>query len=535
MDDVAASIRALAEARTHGFRDTRDAAQELTARRADEASDRSAPVVLVSNREPYEHVRSADGIDVRRPPGGLVSALDPTVRRTHGVWVAWGSGSADRETADAHGRLVVPPPPAKSSYVLRRVWLDDADVDGYYLGFANSVLWPLCHLLIHHLQFRDEEWSRYQSVNDRFAAAAREEITRLERAGRGEPIVWIHDYHLALVAAALRHAAPGIFIHQFWHIPFPPTEILHLLPYGVVESLLRGMLGNDLLEFHTERHAINFVEGASQLLPGATADRDTLAVHYGGRTTAVGAYPISIDVHRFETLASSEAATARAAALRRQFAAGGRQLGVSVDRVDYTKGIPERLRALDVLWDQWPEFRGRLTVLIVAVPSRTVLRPYQVLEREILELVAALNARYGTPDWTPIVFYNEAAPAGELAAIYRAADLCLISSIQDGMNLVAKEFIACQVDHRGVLVLSRFTGAAQEIDGAVLVNPFNVDGFAAGIRVAIEMAPAERERRMRLMREQLRHATVFDWLDAVTARVNAMSGRVPLADAPIRE
>ncbi len=535
MDDVAASIRALSEARTHTHRDARGAPQDVAAHRAADAPHGSVPVVLVSNREPYEHVRTADGIDVRRPPGGLVSALDPTVRRTHGVWVAWGSGTADRETADAHGRLPAPPPPARPSYVLRRVWLDDADVEGYYLGFANSVLWPLCHLLIHHLQFRDEEWSRYQTVNERFAAAAREEVVRLERSGRGEPVVWIHDYHLALVAAALRHAAPGLFIHQFWHIPFPPPEILHLLPYGVVESLLRGMLGNDLLEFHTERHAVNFIEGASQLLPGATADRDALAIHYGGRTTSVGAFPISIDVHWFETLAASEVATARAAALRRRFATDGRQLGVSVDRVDYTKGIPERLRALDVLWDQSPELRGRLTVLIVAVPSRTVLRPYQSLEREILESVASLNARYGTADWTPIVFFNEALPPGELAAIYRAADLCLISSIQDGMNLVAKEFIACQIDQRGVLILSRFTGAAQEIDGAVLVNPFNVDGFAAGIRTAIEMAPAERARRMRLMRDHLRHATVFDWLDAVTARVNAMSGRVPLADAPVRE
>jgi alpha,alpha-trehalose-phosphate synthase [UDP-forming] len=531
MDDAAASIRPMLEARTDAHRDVGDRLSQHVARPP--AGGRPPrPIVLLSNREPYEHVRTETGIEVRQPPGGLVSALDPTVRCAHGVWVAWGSGSADRETTDAHDRLAVPPPPSKPSYVLRRVWLDDADVDGYYLGFANSVLWPLCHLLIHHLQFRDEEWARYQAVNRRFANAARQEIVRLEETPGAEPVVWVHDFHLALVAAMLRESTPGIFIHHFWHIPFPPSEILNLLPYGVVETLLRGLLGNDLLEFHTERHAINFLECASQLLPGTTVDLAALTVAYGGRTTAVGAYPISIDVDRFEKLAGSETGMARAAALRRQFASGGRQLGVSVDRVDYTKGIPERLRALDLLWEQSPELRGRFTMLVVAVPSRTELRPYQALEHESRDTVAAINERYGTPLWTPIVYLTESMPASELASIYRAADLCLVSSIQDGMNLVAKEFIACQVDERGVLVLSRFTGAAQEIDGAVLVNPFNVDGFAAGIRTALGMSNHERARRMGEMRERLRHATVFDWLDSLTARVNAMTGAAPLADAP---
>jgi trehalose 6-phosphate synthase len=534
MDDAATSIRATPEARASMHRDGKDPlGQSLVLGGLTPAVRR--PIVLLSNREPYEHMRTPTGIEVRRPPGGLVSALDPTVRRTHGVWIAWGSGTADRETADAHGRLAVPPPPGRPSYVLRRVWLDEADVDGYYLGFANSVLWPLCHLLIHHLQFRDEEWARYQAVNRRFAHAARQEVVRLEETPETEPIVWIHDYHLALVASALRESVPGIFIHHFWHIPFPPPEMLHLLPYGVVEALLRGLLGNDLLAFHTERHAVNFLECAAQLLPGTTVDRSALTVQYAGRTTAVGAYPISIDVHRFEMLAASEDGTGRAAALRRQFASGGRQLGVSVDRVDYTKGISERLRALDLLWEQTPELRGQFTMLIVAVPSRTELRPYQALEREILQTVATLNARYGTATWTPIVYLTESMPPSELAAIYRAADLCLVSSIQDGMNLVAKEFIACQIDERGVLVLSRFTGAAQEIDGAVLVNPFNVDGFAAGIRTALGMPNQERARRMREMREALRHATVFDWLDAVSARVEAMTGSAPVADAPLRE
>ena len=491
------------------------------------------PIILLSNREPYEHVAVPDEgtAAVRNPYGGLVTALDPALKATHGVWVAWGSGSADRATADAHGRVEVPPPPDDPLYTLRRVWLDEADVEGY-LGFANSVLWPLCHLLIHHLRFRDEDWARYQSVNQRFADAALEEAARLKGETGQEPIAWIQDYHLALVADSLRAARPELFIHQFLHIPFPPPEIFRLLPYGVCQALLRGLLGNDLLEFHTERYAVNFVDCASQLLPGAAGDRDALTVRYADRTTELGVFPISIDVERFETMAAAPEAAARAAELRQRYAWGDRQLGVSVDRIDYTKGILERLSALEVLWASAPELRDRFTMLIVTAPSRTELRPYRVLEQQIDARVADINARFGTPTWTPVVVLSEAMPATELAAIYRAADLCLISSLQDGMNLVAKEFVACQLDERGVLVLSRFTGAAEEIEGVVLINPFNVDGVAAAIRAALAMPMAERARRMGAMRRRLRQATVFDWLDGVTSRVASMAGAPDAGGSP---
>lgn len=527
MDDAVAQPVPTSETRTPRSR-LPAAPLARTAVKADDrtmASHRRShrrPLLLLSNREPYEHIATPEGLEVRHPPGGLVTALDPTMRRTRGVWVAWGAGTGDRESSDADGRLVVPPPPDDPKYTLRRVWLDDGDVDGYYLGFANSVLWPLCHLVIQHFRFRDDDWARYQSVNRRFADAALDEAARL-RATTGEaPIVWIHDYHLALVAESMRAASPDLFIHQFWHIPFPPVELLHLLPFGVREALLRGLLANDLLEFHTERYATNFLECAAQLLPGAAVDRRTLTVRYADRTTGLGAFPISIDVRRFEKLAASPEVEARAGEVRRRYASGGRQLGVSVDRVDYTKGIPERLQALEVLWDGWPALRERFTMMIVAAPSRYELRAYRALRQEIDQAVAALNSRFGTESWTPIVAVTEATPPTELAAIFRAADLCLVSSLQDGMNLVAKEFVACQTDERGVLVLSRFTGAAEEIDGAVLVNPFNVDGFAAGIRAALEMPRADRVRRMHDMRDRLRQATVFDWLDSVTARVESM-------------
>jgi trehalose 6-phosphate synthase len=493
---------------------------------------RGRTLILLSNREPYEHVLASpageDGgeageVTVRRPAGGLVSALDPTMQRTHGVWVAWGSGSGDRAATNADDRVAVPPD--NPSYTVRRVWLDDADVDGYYLGFANSALWPLCHMLIQHFQFRSEHWERYEAVNARFAAAVADEARRSE----GRPVVWVQDYHFALVAKQLRDsfALDGgdvPFIHQFWHIPFPPADILRLLPHGVCPALLEGLLGNDLLEFHTERYAQNFLACVADFVPGATVDFDARRVTVDGRTTEVAAYPISIDVGAYEEKA--RAAEPRARELRERHAqpskAGECQLGVSVDRVDYTKGIPERLRALDFLWSEFPELRERLTFIFVATPSRSELAAYRDLSDEVAATVDDINRRFGTPSWRPIIFHHENVDAEELAAFYRAADLCLVSSLQDGMNLVAKEFVACQADERGVLVLSRFAGAAEEIEGAVLINPFNTDGFANGIRAALAMPAEERQRRMRGMRARLRETTIFDWLEDILSHATAL-------------
>ena len=472
--------------------------------------------ILVSNREPYEHVRGVDGIEVRQPPGGLVSALDPLMQRIHGTWVAWGSGNADRESSDELGRVQVPP--GQEAYTLRRVRLDDDDVEGYYHGFANRALWPLCHLLIHHFEFRTEFWERYRAVNLRFAHAAADEAERCT----GRAMVWIQDYHFALVAESLRAMRPSLFIHQFWHIPFPPPDIFRLLPVGTHLSLLRGLMGNDLMEFQTERHAMNFLDCVEEFVDGARVDRDRRRLTYQGRTTYVDAFPISIDVSRFEEMARSDEGRALVDTLRTRYTRADRQLGVAVDRIDYTKGIPERLRAIDYLWESAPELRERVTFLFVCTPSRSNVPAYAALEQEVGALVTDINARYGTPEWTPIVLINSNVDADLLAAVYRAADLCLVSSLQDGMNLVAKEFIASQVDERGVLVLSRFAGAAEEMDDATLVNPFNLDGFAAGIRAALAMTPDDRRRRMRRLRAQLHRSTIFDWLDSILAGATAI-------------
>jgi trehalose 6-phosphate synthase len=483
--------------------------------------------ILVSNREPYEHMRGAQGIEIKQPAGGLVSALDPTMRRTHGTWVAWGSGTADREVSDEAGRVAVPPD--ENCYTLRRVWLDDADIDGYYHGFANQALWPLCHMLIQHLEYRTEYWERYRTVNLRFAHAVADEA---ERCG-GRAMAWIQDYHFALAAEFLRAMRPSLFIHQFWHIPFPPADILRLLPEGTHQAVLRGLLGNDLLEFQIERYAANFLDCVEKFVPEARVDRDRQTVAFRERIVHVGAFPISIDVDRFEEMADSPESRDRVATLRGRYAKGNRQLGVCVDRIDYTKGIPERIHALNTMWTESPELRERFTFIFVCTPSRSELAAYAQLERDVLQSVMEINQRFGTHDWTPIVFINENVDSDLLANVYRAADLCIVSSLQDGMNLVAKEFVACQLDERGVLVLSRFTGSAEEIEGAVLINPFNVDGFVAGIRTALEMPSEERKRRMHRMRKQLHNSTIFDWLDSILGRATEIMSAQPALQKPL--
>lgn len=478
--------------------------------------------ILVSNREPYEHMRGVQSLEVKQPAGGLVSALDPTMRRTHGTWVAWGSGTADHDVADETGRVAVPP--GEESYTLRRVWLDESDINGYYHGFANRALWPLCHMLIQHVEFRTEFWERYRTVNLRFAHAVADEAERCT----GRAMAWIQDYHFALASEFLRAMRPSLFIHQFWHIPFPPPDILRLLPAGTHEAVLRGLLGNDLMEFQIDRYVGNFLDCVERFVAEARVDHVHQTVAFRDRIVSVGAFPISIDVDRFEAMASSPESIARVNTLRERYAKGDRQLGVCVDRIDYTKGIPERIRALETLWTESPELRERFTFIFVCTPSRTDLPAYNMLDRDVGRAVMSINERFGTHDWTPIVLINENVDADLLAAVYRAADLCIVSSLQDGMNLVAKEFVACQLDERGVLVLSRFTGSAEEIDGAVLINPFNIDGFVGAIRAALEMLPDERKRRMHRMRQQLHNSTIFDWLDSILARsTDIMGASVP--------
>ena len=476
------------------------------------------PLILVSNREPYEHVHGAKGTEVRLPAGGLVSALDPILRRTHGTWVAWASGSADRTVADDFGRVAVPP--SDPEYTLRRVWLSEREVEGFYLGFANSALWPLCHMFISNVDIRRSDWESYERANRIFAGAVCEEAERVGPA----PMVWVHDYHFALAPRTIREHVPGALFHHFWHIPFPPPDVFSLLPLGVQSSFLMGMLGNDLIEFQGDGFASNFMDCVVRAIPDAQVDHDRLVVRFEDHETHVGSFPISIDVAEWTRMATLPRTDELAHTLRDRYAPGKRQLVVSVDRMDYTKGIVRRLRALEHMWAETPERRESFTMLIVATPSRTDIPAYARLERKVLHEIRRLNDEYRTPSWTPIVVVHENVDADLLAAVYRAADVCVVSSLQDGMNLVAKEFIACRVHEDGVLVLSRFAGAAGELNDALLVNPFFIDSFSDSLAMALDMDAEERRRRMLCLRERVANATVTDWLESVLGAAEATRG-----------
>lgn len=472
-------------------------------------------LILLSNREPIEHRVGPDGKPVAvYPAGGVTAALQPAVTATGGTWIAWGSGPADFEVTDPDGRILVPP--ENPSYVLRRIALSEEEIEEYYLDIANRSFWPLCHLQLNHFSFDADSWKTYVAVNRRFARAAREEA-----AGR-RATIWIQDYHLALVARMLDHN-PRLFIHLFWHIPFPPPDILRLLP--ACRPLLRGLLGNDLLGFHTRRHVVNFLACVADLLPAAKTDVKNGVVRYRDHKTTVRAYPISIDVAAVERLTARADVLEASRRISRNHVPPGGQLILGVDRADYTKGIPHRLSAFGRMLEQHPELLGRVTLVQVAVPSRSTILEYQTLELEIEDLVEEINRKFGRAEWSPIHHIRENLDFATLVAWYRAADICIVSPVQDGMNLVAKEYVSAQTGKLGVLLLSQFAGAAEELEGALLINPYDEVSLARTLYVALSMGPREREVRLKVMQKQLSNNTVQDWMRSIFRDVKKLRGR----------
>jgi trehalose 6-phosphate synthase len=460
------------------------------------------PLVVVSNREPYIHsYGDGGGISVAHATGGVAVALDALMRERQGVWIAHGGGSADAAVVDASDKVAVPP--GSPSYQLRRLWLDRAQYDGYYGGFSNEGLWPLCHLVDVRPQFRTDNWVAYQMVNARFAAAIDDEL------GGDETPVFIQDYHLALVAQRLRQRRPGARTALFWHIPWPYPDRLRICPWR--RELLEGLLANDLLAFQLERDRRNFVMAVDEELD-ADIDAGGQTIRFGSRSTAVTAVPIGVDYDRIQIVGRDGRLAAEQARLRRDFGLQAPILGLGVDRLDYTKGIPERLDALDRLFVRRPDLRGRLTFVQIGVPSRSALDSYNAIEREIDRKVAELNERHGAPGLSPPVYYHKAAlDLASLVALYRLAHFCIVSSLHDGMNLVAKEFVAARDDEDGVLVLSGLAGAAQELREALIINPYDVDGFALALARAVDMPEPERRARMAAMRRIVAGRNVFSW------------------------
>jgi trehalose-6-phosphate synthase len=473
--------------------------------------------IVASNREPYEHVwdEAAEQVRVRRPAGGLVAALDPLLQALGGTWVAWGSGDRDREVVDDQQRIRVPP--EEPAYELRRLWLSQQDIHQYYYGFANQFLWPLCHLRPALTRIRAKYWERYQAVNQRFADA----VIAASPGDRGaDAAVWFQDYHLALAPAEVRRRQPDATLAHFWHIPFPPLEIFRIATQG--EALLRGLLANDVMGFHLPLFCDNFLRCVESVVPGAEVDWSSRSAWLKGRACNVRAFPISIDIEHMRSAAQQPGVEQRLARLRERYAPGGATLGIGVDRIDYSKGLEEKLAALDIFFDRHPQFRERFTYVQIAVPSRTGIDTYDWLNEKLERGAWALNDKYGTDSWQPLHLIRESLPLERLALYYRAADLCFVNSLQDGMNLVAKEFVACQVDEPGgVLVLSKFAGAAEELDGAYEVNPFDPEGTAHALREVLLMPAAERSARMQRLRGSLR--TIYDWMAEIFSVWGAVS------------
>ena len=466
--------------------------------------------LVVSNREPYIHAMSGDEIVCNRPVSGLTEALDPVMRASKGTWVAYGSGDADRKVVDAHDRVAVPP--ENPEYTLRRVWLTEDEVEGFYLGFANEALWPLCHVTFTPPIFRESDWNTYKKVNQIFADVVIQEV-----AGR-KAVVLVQDYHFALLSRLIKKQNPELTVGQFWHIPWPTHEVFRTCPWQ--EEILDGLLGNDLLGFHVQPFCNNFLDSVEHNLK-VEIDRNKYAIAYQGKTTLVQPFPISVDFDDLTRNARTEAVEQEVKKLRQELDLEGKYVGVGMDRMDYTKGIPERLQALDKFFEDCPDYRGKVVFIQAGMPSRTRIERYQEVNQRIEGLINSLNDKYS---WKPVIPMTRQLSPVTLAALRRLAHFCVVSSLHDGMNLVAKEFVSSRVDGDGVLILSQFTGAATELEDALLINPYDITGFARRIREALEMSEAERRRRMKAMREVVANHNIYRWGASTVSRLISMAG-----------
>ncbi|WP_134500073.1 alpha,alpha-trehalose-phosphate synthase (UDP-forming) [Microvirga pakistanensis] len=458
-------------------------------------------VIVVSNREPYIHNRTADGeISLQIPASGLVSALEPVVRACGGTWVAHGSGTADRDTVDPSDR--VPVPPANPSYTLRRVWLTEEEQDGYYYGAANEGLWPLCHIAFVRPVFREQDWQYYRSVNEKFADAI------VAEAKREDPIILVQDYHFALLPRLIRNRLPQATIVTFWHIPWPNAETFGICPWR--EEIIDGLLGSSILGFHTQAHCNNFLDAVDSYVE-SRINRETDTVTFGGEETQIRPYPISIEWPPTALEGQKPVEECRRAVRERLGLPPEMRIGVGIERFDYTKGILDRMQAIDALLAEHPEWRGNFCFVQVAAPTRSKLANYRQLQEEAEALAREVNERHGSEGYEPIKLLIRHHEPDEVFELFRAADLCIVSSLHDGMNLVAKEFVAARDDEEGVLILSAFAGASRELSEALIVNPYNAHAMGQAINRALTMPQDEQRERMRLMRDQVKERNVYRW------------------------
>ncbi len=494
------------------------------------------PLVVVSNREPYMHQLREGKPVLVRPASGLVTGLDPVLRATGGLWVAHGAGDADRQTADAAG--CIPVPPEDSRYTLKRVWITKEEEQGYYYGFSNEGLWPLCHLTHERPLFRAGDWEQYVRANQRFANAVLEEI------GDEKAVVMVQDYQLALVPGMIKAKRPDIRVGLFWHIPWPNAEAFRICPYRV--ELLQGMLGADLLGFHLQQHCNNFLDTVDRMVE-AKLNWDHFSAEIKGHTSLVRPFPISVQQWSERGVATGTKLASHITTLRQQHQLDGCMVGVGVDRIDYTKGIAERFRAIERLFEKHPEHKGKFTFVQLGAPSRVHIPRYRDLVTELEALADQINWKFqdaSREGWKPIHFLVDHHEGPAVYAFLKMASVCIVSSLHDGMNLVAKEFVAAKAeggaestereaggDKEGVLVLSEFAGAARDLPEALIINPYDTEEFAQAIHEAIMMDDKERRQRMTRMRLRIEEFNIYRWAaDFLTALAQA-KGRVDPSEA----
>ena len=480
-------------------------------------------LIVVSNRQPYRHTFDEDDeIAVDRPAGGLTAGLDPVVQETDGTWVAWGDGDADRIATDDDNTVRVPP--EEPAYTLKRVWLSESDVADYYYGFSNRVLWPLCHGLDDRVTFEDRYWERYREVNHTFADSVVETLDQDaaatdDTAGDHDTVVWFQDYHFGLAPQFVRESVgTDALLSQFWHIPWPEREVFRDCPHGA--ELLRGLLANDLLGFHVPTYCANVLDCVSTMLPEAAVDWEnwTVSLADSDHETRLRAFPMGVD-----TEGIADYAAAPDEGFWQEFRADygipdDQQVAVGIDRLDYTKGIPERLAAIERLLEAHPNWRGEVTYVQKATPSRTEIPEYRELGRQVDRDIERINDRFGTDDWQPIIEIDDYLTEEALYGLCRHSDLAVVSSLADGMNLVAMEYVAAQIDRDGVLLLSDRTGADELLgDAAVSIDPTDTETFASRLDLALSMPDAERRRRMTALRSAVTTTNIQSWMADVFA------------------
>lgn len=469
------------------------------------------PFIVVSNREPYMHIidERTGNVKCVRPASGVVTAIDPIMRSCGGTWVAHGSANADRKVVNSKDKLGVPP--NDNRYILKRLWLTKEEEDGYYYGFSNEGLWPLCHITHTRPVFRQSDWEIYKKVNRKFAESIIEELPSQN------PFVFIQDYHFTMLPKFIKEKRPDATVALFWHIPWPNPEVFSICPYQ--EEILDGMLSCDLIGFHVQYHCNNFLDTANRLLE-SRVDTERFSVIRSGKETFIRSFPISIDQNINANVTNED--KEEIARIKREFELQGKIVALGVDRIDYTKGLVERMHALDRFFSKYPDYKNKLVFIQLAAPSRTHIKRYHDLISEIEELVEKVNWKHSDGDWQPIIYLKGHFSPDEIKPYYLLADMCIVSSLHDGMNLVAKEYVSAKNDLTSTLILSRFTGASRELEGAVQINPYSYEEFADAVKFAIEMPDSEKKRRMSEMRSRIAANNIYKWAADIITQITAI-------------